>query len=136
MDSTTTTTTKIKPSSPREFFHKLYGHLEDPKVPTSSSSKFVSTIKNTRLTWNLKWYKLSASLASKTDQDLSTLSVFQTSLISGNNVARLDKSEDLVVPVPILATPLPFLLPPESQLAAAAAGLSAFCEYIAISAIY
>lgn len=68
---------------------------------------------------------------------MSTLSVFQSSLISGNNVARLDKSpDDLVVPVPILATPLPFLLPPESQLAAAAAGLSAFCEYLIISAIY
>lgn len=69
---------------------------------------------------------------------MSTLSVFQSSLIgAGNNVARLDKSsEDLVVPVPILAAPLPFLLPPESQLAAAAAGLSAFCEYLTISGIY
>lgn len=69
-----------QPSSPREFFQKLYGDLEDNSQdrPESSIPK--------------------------------------------------KKENDLIAPVPILATPLPFLFPhgSESPLAVAAAGLSAF----------
>ncbi|XP_018572331.1 homeobox protein rough-like [Anoplophora glabripennis] len=78
------TTTKPKanqPSSPREFFQKIYGHLETGS-PKEESSSF-----DTR-----------------------------------------KPSTELIAPIPILAAPLPFILPHgnESQLAAAAAGLTAF----------
>ncbi|KAG5891590.1 hypothetical protein JTB14_022254 [Gonioctena quinquepunctata] len=83
-----TNTTKPKhnqPSSPREFFQKIYGDLdrkpEREVIPTSDEAK--------------------------------------------------KRESELITPIPILASPLPFILPhgSESQFAAAAAGLSAFCEY-------
>nr|XP_023030290.1 homeobox protein rough-like [Leptinotarsa decemlineata] len=83
--SNTISPTKPKqnqPSSPRDFFRKIYGDL-DQKIDKNEVS-------------------------------------------SGT---RTDKQEsDLITPIPILANPLPFILPhgSESQFAAAAAGLSAF----------
>ncbi|XP_072378036.1 homeobox protein rough-like [Diabrotica undecimpunctata] len=85
--TTTTTPQKPKPtqpSSPRDFFRKLYGDLE-PKSSQEEEAKYPITLK-------------------KTDSDI-------------------------VAPIPILATStLPFILPhaSDSQLAVAAAGLSAF----------
>lgn len=72
-----------QPSTPRDFFQRIYGDLED-------GSK-----KNTEV----------------------------------QVVARSDN--ELITPIPILATPIPFLVPPgnEPHLAAAAAGLSAFRKF-------
>ncbi|XP_030767461.1 homeobox protein rough-like [Sitophilus oryzae] len=95
---TTVSTTKTnQPSSPREFFKKLYGDLEKNDLEKSSE-------------------KSEKSIDEKND------------LGCPGNHGNGSKStrEELVVPVPILATSFPFLLPPESHLAAAAAGLSAF----------
>ncbi|XP_050312889.1 homeobox protein rough-like [Anthonomus grandis grandis] len=85
-----------QPSSPKEFFHKLYGDLDSPK--------------------------------GKKDDDRSKITHFtEPTTTTTMDCDKLQRTrEELVVPVPILAAPLPFLLPPESQLAAAAAGLSAF----------
>lgn len=80
-------TTKPKttqPSSPRDFFQRIYGHLEN-----------------------------------RDDER--------------KNEETKREIHDLITPVPILATPLPFLLPPGNEThltAAAAAGLSAFCKNI------
>lgn len=70
------------PSSPRDFFQRLYGDLEKNNEENSES------------------------------------------------IIPKKKETELVAPIPVLATPLPFLFPhgSESQLAAAAAGLSAFCK--------
>lgn len=82
-----TTPQKVtRPSSPREFFARLYGHLENTKeeIPT------------------------------KTEQ---------------NQISTPRQSSNVVTPMPILATPLPFLLPSGNEAhltAAAAAGLTAF----------
>ncbi|RZC34681.1 hypothetical protein BDFB_014750, partial [Asbolus verrucosus] len=76
-------TTKPKttqPSSPREFFQRIYGHLEKEKHGE--------------------------------EQDGPKREI-----------------QELIAPVPILASPLPFLLPPGNEphlTAAAAAGLTAF----------
>jgi hypothetical protein len=72
-----------QPSSPREFFQRIYGHLEKREQEER--------------------------------QDDGTKREIQ----------------ELITPVPILASPLPFLLPPGNDThltAAAAAGLSAFCK--------
>lgn len=81
-NNTTTTKPGHQPSSPREFFQKIYGDLEN---------KSETPICMTR--------------------------------------AKVRSETDLIAPIPILASP--FLFPPgsESQLAAAAAGLSAFRKY-------
>lgn len=77
-----------RPSSPRQFFQKLYGDLE----------------------------------ANNKD-------------IAENKTTPKNRETDLIAPIPILATPLPLLFPhgSESQLAAAAAGLSAFCKYLHVT---
>lgn len=83
-----------RPSSPREFFARLYGHLEDSKEKDGEK-------------------RLQEALVSFPKQNC--------------NVAA---------PVPILATPLPFILPTpqEAQLsAAAAAGLTAFRKFLSSS---
>ncbi|KAL1489402.1 hypothetical protein ABEB36_014303 [Hypothenemus hampei] len=84
----------VKPSTPREFFRKLYGHLDSSSDNVESSNH---DNKNARLQHVLK-----------------------------DDSRRCQIRDDLVVPVPIIATSLPFFFPSESQLAAAAAGLSAF----------
>ncbi|KAK4881356.1 hypothetical protein RN001_004675 [Aquatica leii] len=82
-----TTPQKItRPSSPREFFARLYGHLETSKEEISDKDK---------------------------EEPIS--------------VSRPTSS--IITPMPILATPLPFILPPTNEVhltAAAAAGLTAF----------
>lgn len=86
MTSSTTTPSQPKqPSSPREFFRKLYGDLEQ-KSSTQDETK--------------------------------------------NSIIVKKSETELVTPIPILASSLPFLLPhaSDSQLAVAAAGLSAFCK--------
>ncbi|XP_076257279.1 homeobox protein rough-like [Rhynchophorus ferrugineus] len=90
-----------QPSSPREFFRKIYGDLEKNDVSKIPDSDFCHD---------------------STSQDNNATA---TSSAEDNKCDRRSKDE-LVVPVPILATPFPFLLPAETQLAAAAAGLSAF----------
>ncbi|XP_066138394.1 homeobox protein rough-like [Euwallacea fornicatus] len=107
-----------QPSSPRDFFYKLYGHLEqnskedakETKDPIEASFCSSSTPKNDFLE----------------SPNLNALPGLRTSVRSTNSNKCEKPADDLVVPVPILATSLPFLLPAESQLAAAAAGLSAF----------
>lgn len=83
-----------RPSSPRDFFRKLYGHLE------------------------------------KKDTDEEE--------VCAEDDHKQNKVQELVTPVPILATPLPFLLPSGNEAhltAAAAAGLSAFRKDFYISFI-
>ena len=78
----TTKPKTTRPSSPREFFQRLYGHLEKQEDERQDDG------------------------------------------------GKRDVQE-LITPVPILASPLPFLLPPGNDThltAAAAAGLSAFCK--------
>lgn len=72
-----------QPSSPREFFQRLYGDLEE-----------------------------------KTEESVE--------------IPEKKRETELIAPIPILATPLPYLFPhgSDSQLAAAAAGLTAFRKYI------
>lgn len=82
------TETKVKvigrPSSPREFFQRIYGSSEENNNDGSSVER-----------------SRAASAPA-----------------------------EIVTPVPILASPIPFFLPgaSEAQLTAAAAGLSAFCK--------
>ncbi|KAJ8977696.1 hypothetical protein NQ317_005429 [Molorchus minor] len=87
-NATTLIKTKVnQPSSPREFFQKIYGDLENDSTVTNEA------------------------------------------IAKTNPPPEAVKPEaELVAPIPILATPLPFILPhgSDSQLAAAAAGLSAF----------
>ncbi|KAJ8982785.1 hypothetical protein NQ317_018198 [Molorchus minor] len=87
-NATTLIKTKVnQPSSPREFFQKIYGDLENDSTVTKDA------------------------------------------IAKTNPPSEAVKPEaELVAPIPILATPLPFILPhgSDSQLAAAAAGLSAF----------
>ncbi|CAH1965939.1 unnamed protein product [Acanthoscelides obtectus] len=79
-----------QPSSPREFFQKIYGDLD--KKPQQGQPE---------------------------------------DLVAPDPV-RKPSSRDLVAPIPVLATPLPFILPHgDTQLAAAAAGLSAFSHLLA-----
>lgn len=68
-----------RPSSPRQFFERIYGDLERKKDNSSGTREIVT-------------------------------------------------QAEIVAPVPVLATPLPFFLPgtSEAHLTAAAAGLSAF----------
>nr|CAI5816904.1 unnamed protein product [Callosobruchus analis] len=76
-----------QPSSPREFFKKIYGDLE--KKPQH--------------------------------RDLEDTIV--------PDPVKKTANRNLIAPIPVLATPLPFILPhADTQLAAAAAGLSAFCK--------
>lgn len=99
MASTTNLIKSIKsnqPSSPRDFFQRIYGDLE----------------KNT-----------SDKIAVKRE-DSGNEEVFE---IKSN-------TNELIAPIPILAAPIPFILPAsvgnESHIAAAAAaGLSAFCKF-------
>lgn len=74
-----------QPSSPRDFFQRLYGDLEDKN---ENQQEHQQTVQKSR-------------------------------------------EVELVAPIPILATPFPLLFPHgnESQLAVAAAGLTAFCKY-------
>ncbi|KAF5306495.1 hypothetical protein FQR65_LT07323 [Abscondita terminalis] len=84
---TTSTPQKIsRPSSPREFFARLYGHLETSKDEISDKHK-------------------------------------------EEHISMSRPTSSIVTPMPILAAPLPFILPPANEVhltAAAAAGLSAF----------
>ncbi|KAL3279945.1 hypothetical protein HHI36_017451, partial [Cryptolaemus montrouzieri] len=73
-----------QPCSPREFFERIYGHLENSKERTLSS----------------------------------------------NQLKNDEKPSDLIAPIPLLPTPLPFFLNPANDTPhlsiAAAAGISAF----------
>ncbi|CAG9768798.1 unnamed protein product [Ceutorhynchus assimilis] len=97
-NNSTMTKQRTSPSSPREFFQKLYGHLEPENNPKNIISDDVPPFSDMEKTLHAK--------------------------VSSSNSRR--SADELVVPVPILATPIPFLLPTESHLVAAAAGLSAF----------
>lgn len=95
-----TSSTKTKnnqPSSPRDFFQRIYGDLEKKNVDGNVIVK-------------------------KEDTGCSEMAF-----------EMKKNTSDLIAPIPILATPtIPFLMPSNEPhiAAAAAAGLSAFREYI------
>lgn len=75
------------PCSPREFFERLYGHLEDSKNDNGQPQEDTKSV------------------------------------------------SELIAPIPMIPTPLPFFLnsgnePPPHLSIAAAAGISAYCKYL------
>lgn len=79
----------VRPSSPREFFARLYGHLENNKEDSNNK-----------------------------EQD--------------QLVHHPKKTSNVITPMPVLASPIPFFLPSgnDAHLSAAAAGLTAFRKFL------